>query len=897
MVTQQSNPPVVEGRSLDEQLADIAPLVQQDSVLAAQRLRQLVAHAASCGNVAIEAEAAYLCARAEVNNGHLGEALALIEQARHRWTAIGDLLAAWRTDLGRMHVLDDLGRHTEAMEVGSSLIATVERAQVDPDDTEQATWLRAAALENVGVGHGYLGEHDRALEAYAQAEAAYRTLGYEEDIPRPMGNRGVELVELGRYAEAVDVLRTASAGFEANDDDLFSAKCLAYQARAHVMLGDHIAAASATAQADRYLEGLTTSTEYARTQLVRAETLRWLNLLEESHALYDSIITQFSDAGMPHDLADAHYGAALVLAGLGFIDDAGTSLAEAERLFAEVEAEPMRAACMVARAQLADPVDAQRLCATALEVLIESGRSADVVAAHLRLAEVAERHDEAKGQLDAAQALLSANRSPELEWRVLFEKGRWHHRSGSFDDARSAMLEALEIINQMRTSVAVEHHRLLFMGTRSAVIDCLIDLELGAGNTSAAYDLSERTRARTLVERMSGELVASFAVPTVELDEIYTELLSAPTRAATDLLVRARSLERDTLSSAVAGTPMRAAGTVVDIDADAVIMYQRLDDELLAFLEVGGELTVVRHLASVAEVRYLLHQLDAQWRRFEDPGLAARQHSHLLAATIDILQQLHIRLLAGLPQVLDLDSAVFIPCPPLGNVPFAALHDGTCHMVERLTSTVAPSRIVARHAAERSKGSYQRCLALGVPDESTPNVETEVRAVARLADTATVLIGPDASLDALRGHAPEADVLHIACHGVDRPDSPLFSAVRLGDRWLTAAEVAALELDGQLVILSACSSGRQFGSGNSGELVGLPRAFLAAGAGGVVVNLWQVDDSSAEQLMTQLHRNLGTQSPADALRTAQLSVLSDRPHPYHWGPAVLYGSPWPKEQS
>lgn len=881
---------------LARRLESAAPLVQQDSERAGRLLRTIADEASAQDEHLLEAEAAYLWARAEVNQGHLGAALELIDRARDLWLAAGEQLSAWRTDLGRMHVLDDLGRHAEAIAVGEALVAAVTSASVDPDDQAHAGWLRAAALENIGVGRGYLGQHAQALDAYSHAEQAYRDLGMAEEVARPLGNRGVELVELGRFAEAVETLQSAAGGFEANADTLFAAKCLAYEARAHVMLGNHLEAAAATKRAEHYLSGLATTTEYARTQLVRAENLRFLNLLEESLGLYESLIPQLSDAGLRHDLADARYGAGLVLAQLGLAVEARKSLASAEELFEAVGSVPMQAACLVAQAELAEPVEARRLAETALGPLIESGRLADLAAAHIRLAQVAPSWDQAEDHLLAARATLRDHGMPELEWRLLREEARWHRRQGDSDRARSLLLDALDIIDRVRTTVADEHHRLPFMGGRSTVIDDIIDLELSIGEVASAYAHAEQARARTLVERISGELAGSTPSSTVELDQIYTELLGAPSTMTVGLRARARSIESQALGSAPTTLTKTASVGRPEVDTGAMVTYHAAGDELLAFVHVDDDLTVVRELASISHVRHLMAQLDAQWRRFDDPGLAARQRKHLLASTLDVLQQLHIQLVAGLPHVLDADSVLVVPCAPLANVPFTALHDGTCHLVERLTLTLAPSRSVARHAAQRMRSTHARRLALAVPDADTPNVVDEVNAVAQTADQATVLVGNDATVDSLHTHAASNDVLHLACHGVHRPDNPLFSALRLGDRWLTAGEVAALHLDGQLVVLSACSSGRQFRSGDGDELVGLPRAFLAAGAGGIVVNLWQVDDESARRLMTRFHERLRTETPAAALRSAQLQVMSDHPHPYHWAPAVMYGAPRPKEQ-
>ena len=146
-----------------------------------------------------------------------------------------------------------------------------------------------------------------------------------------------------------------------------------------------------------------------------------------------------------------------------------------------------------------------------------------------------------------------------------------------------------------------------------------------------------------------------------------------------------------------------------------------------------------------------------------------------------------------------------------------------------------------------------------------------------------------ATLDALNALAPNCDILHLACHGLFRADNPMFSAVKLQDGWLTAADVMQLNLKDMMVTLSACESGR--GTVLQGdEVVGLPRAFLGAGASSVVVSLWLVQDETTQTLMTHWYRQLlERMSRAAALRTAQQALREMFPHPYYWAPFILIG--------
>ncbi|HYP54564.1 MAG TPA: CHAT domain-containing protein, partial [Pyrinomonadaceae bacterium] len=89
--------------------------------------------------------------------------------------------------------------------------------------------------------------------------------------------------------------------------------------------------------------------------------------------------------------------------------------------------------------------------------------------------------------------------------------------------------------------------------------------------------------------------------------------------------------------------------------------------------------------------------------------------------------------------------------------------------------------------------------------------------------------------------------------------------------------------------LSACETGVSAVAPGD-ELIGLARGFFAAGAHSLVLSLWTVDDEATADLMTDFYTRLRAgDSPAAALRAAQLRQLARRPHPFFWSPFVLLG--------
>jgi CHAT domain-containing protein len=309
----------------------------------------------------------------------------------------------------------------------------------------------------------------------------------------------------------------------------------------------------------------------------------------------------------------------------------------------------------------------------------------------------------------------------------------------------------------------------------------------------------------------------------------------------------------------------------------------------VAFVRDGDRLTTTRIPGVMPAVETQLVALRAQWSRFSiGPAFARRHQAALLASAREVLWSLHRLVLEPVLPLLDAvtDELVVVPHRRLHQVPFHALYDGAAHLVERWAVTAAPSDLVAAP----SPAATAPALVLAVPDAQAPLVAAEAQALAAVLPHAEVLVGADATWDALRAAVPGPALLHIACHGLYRPGNPLFSALRLADRWVTSAEVLELDLRGSLVTLSACESGRH--GSDAAEPAGLAWAFLAAGATGAVVSQWVAHDAATTHLMSAFYGHLAAgQPPAHALRAAQLATAQRWPHPFFWAPFSHVASP------
>jgi CHAT domain-containing protein len=139
----------------------------------------------------------------------------------------------------------------------------------------------------------------------------------------------------------------------------------------------------------------------------------------------------------------------------------------------------------------------------------------------------------------------------------------------------------------------------------------------------------------------------------------------------------------------------------------------------------------------------------------------------------------------------------------------------------------------------------------------------------------------------------------LALAGADAWQDQVPEGSRLEDGWVTAEEIALLDLQGtELVVLSACQSGQ--GDIVPGEGVyGLRRAFFYAGARTVVASLFAVPSQETRSLMEAFYQKLAAgHSKLQALHEAQLDLLRERrranhgaAHPFFWAGFVCVGEP------
>jgi CHAT domain-containing protein len=256
--------------------------------------------------------------------------------------------------------------------------------------------------------------------------------------------------------------------------------------------------------------------------------------------------------------------------------------------------------------------------------------------------------------------------------------------------------------------------------------------------------------------------------------------------------------------------------------------------------------------------------------------------------------------------LLGIRHLVIVANGVIATNPFAAFPlTGKELLIDRMSVTVSAGLFDLDQMIRpwTGRNEYVNPLVVGdplvpvTPEWKVPRLPGAANEAALLARrvSAEALLGEAATKSAVLDRMGSARMLYFAAHGVSDPRAPLSGGFLMlagptpDEAFLTAGEVQQMDLDANLVVLSACQSG--LGFNHDGGVIGLARAFQKAGAPRVVMSLWSVSDEATLFLMDRFQLAAMTNVPAEALRLAMLDARKKYPDPALWAAFTLFGTP------
>jgi CHAT domain-containing protein/tetratricopeptide (TPR) repeat protein len=463
-----------------------------------------------------------------------------------------------------------------------------------------------------------------------------------------------------------------------------------------------------------------------------------------------------------------------------------------------------------------------------------------------------------------------------------------------------SLFDAISIYESLRSSELPDQDRINFFETQAQAYTNLVLALASQNKYTEALEVAERGRTRSFVQLVS-------------------ERLSEKTE--TQVLANSQSSQSfgDMKKVAAAQQSVLVEYSVVTTPDNIQLLY-------VWVMQPAGQLDFRQ--VSLGDDLNRLTELVNQSRR----SIGARGRGFILAdpdtneaETADKLRELHQLMIEPIADLLPSDPAqrvVFVPQGDLFLVPFPALMDESGeYLIEQHTILTAPSiqvlDLTQRQATARADNASTNLTALlAVGNPVMPEVwdtkkaintrlpplmgaEQEAQDIADFFNT-EALLGAEATEQAVKQQIGSARIVHLATHGLLEYGTPEESGVRdvpgaialapnqNEDGLLTSAEILELDLQADLVVLSACDTG--LGTITGDGVIGLSRSLIAAGAPSVIVSLWSIPDAPTAELMTEFYRQRQQgKDKAQALRQAMLVTMESHPNPGEWAAFTLIG--------
>ncbi len=577
-----------------------------------------------------------------------------------------------------------------------------------------------------------------------------------------------------------------------------------------------------------------------------------------------------------------------------------------------------------------------------------------------------------RGWREAAQQLEKIGSLAESAkaWRLLGRNWLEHDEQV---EARAVFERGLDVLEKLRQFSLLPEARQAVWERQFGLVTGLVEVRLRLGDYCGALEAIEAGRSRTLSELLfTEELLPQTKAP--ELTDRYRRLQreaqQVHTRMSGDNVSPATRITLAQEFDALGRQVRDVEGQLIEQDPDffagarppsaqAIGKLAAKLDRALVYIWTGEERGVALIVRGPNEIRCidlpdLTQERLAGWmiERHDDDGQISgwlgsydRYRKRVIDAETwmaqmdQTLKQLYESIMGPVHQALledEIDRIVLIAGGYLSLVPLHAAfkeHDGDRRYVQDdVNITYAPSAWILQRCQERSCPDWVPGLGVADPQGDLPFSQMEVEriraAILEVSDDQAFLnlVGSNATdEDVLREIAHRA-VGHLSCHAAWNPIKPLDSAIALANQTQLTIQRILSELRlsrMRLVVLSACESANGFRPGSRGEeYLGLPAAFILAGAKSVVGSLWAVLDPPTALLMSKMYEHLLQGEAIDtALKAAQdwlrnlsgrearkleppelsnqhalayraLTHRSRRPfeHPYYWAAFGVYGS-------
>ncbi len=865
-----------------------------------------------------------------IAHGEFGVSVDLYDQAAAIYMSLGKTVEHARSQIGRVAALASLGRYSEAIRSGEQALEVLERH--DRFD------LIVGLASNLGLAYSHSGDDARSLQMFDRAAQVYRQLNDKIDSTSSLiqMNRSFALRTMGRYTEAISAGTVAIQGFSQAAEPAEAARARLHLALTYYLMGHYARALNLLQESRDEFSADGRMHDIAQVDLFRSDCLLELRRFDEVVDLCGAVRRDFADKGAIDLVAQVFVNEAVALTQLGQHQKALESLHQAQLIFETSDNQLWLRATRLKSAQVLRVLGRYQECldrATELaKTMLDGDLKVDAAHAHLVAGQASMDlglPDAAEEHLEQALSLVELADLPDLTYQAELIRGTLLTMRGLLLEASNALELALRSLERLGGRMMLEH-RVSFLEDKAEGYTAAILLAIELGDATLAMEYAERAKSRALIDMVSNRVDIGIRIHSAEDQDLVRELTALRAERAN----RYRKREAEMLSGERGRTPFgpgedmqsisvleaeitrrwhqlllrdpayardaslwqaRVEPVQPHLDPDSVLLeYYIAGKELVVFVVTATDTVVHRFSFDPEHLHHLVNRLRLNLGTV--PRLESSELPALRRNADRILGELSEEIFDPIADTIPAaGNLIIVPHGPLHYVPFHALRDREGYLLESRCISYLPSASVLAYCHQVKPRSGQS-LAVGYSSGGElPHAVLEANQVASALSGETLLEGR-ATFERVEPRLAKLAVLHVAAHGDFRADNPLFSGLTLADQELTVLDVFGLELHTSLVTLSACRTGQSVVGGGD-ELLGLMRAFLAAGTASIVLTLWSVEDRSTSQLMERFYSELvaGATKP-EALRAAQLALLRgeltkspSHLHPYYWAPFLLVG--------
>ncbi len=857
--------------------------------------------------------------------GRTTEAWEALDEAGKMFQMVEDEVGWARTRLGRLHLSTMLNRVADAL-------ADAEQARsIFTNFGERERLLRLD--NNLGFVHNLLGNQIEALHLYQSALGIAETLG--ETGQQFLGvlymNVGLAHESLGDFTQALAYYERAREIYITRNETLNLIVIelnIAYisQAQGHYRHALRLLYEILEQGVEQF------PIEYGAVKRDMTECYLYLNRYVEARNLARELIAEYRNLGATHDTARNLLHLATAEAELNHFDAARTALEEAEPIFTSLGAVAWIATAQLRRGRIAlkqgDISKAYELAIASANYFVEHGQLVNYGTATLLQGQAQ------LGLGNFREAYQAATRALGIAQRFKVPSLRYtsHLLLGQISEAQQHTVRATRHYHAAATAVERVQRNLTitlrtgFLEDKGEASRSLIALYLSNGRAECAFNALEQAKSQVLLSYLANREQFHWAQGKTQIQAMIEKLnklraehqwfyrlahepprnfdqLNAisPEQALMEVAVRERQIRSITEQLYLQSSDDHQSKQVETTSLNDIQRQLKEGTLLIEFYSDGSHLWAFLldgqniHIRSLSITVEVLNQLLTQLRANLSAALTVNSHTDAVRPLVHLAQRILKRLHSLLIEPLDLsqfnlNKLIIVPYGVLHYLPFNTLYDGSSYLIERYDIIILPTAgLAARPALKRDPGAL---ILANSWEGRLPHTLVEGQMVQQLFG-GTLCGGESANRAALQ--ASPTQILHIATHGEHRLDQPDLSYLQLADGQLYADDTLQQDMSYELVTLSACETGRASVAA-SDELIGLGRGFLYAGAGALLVSMWQVPDISTLYFMERFYKALSQRdSKASALRHAQQFMLTEKAwlHPAFWGAFQLIGDDRP----